>query len=75
MERGREGGQSKGQKTGEAEIQEGVGLSGADTELERRSSLGREKAEVALKKDSIDWNLSDLFLFSASPYQLKKAAH
>ena len=36
--------------------------------------MGREKAEVVLREDSIDWNLSVLFLFSASPYQLKKAA-
>lgn len=39
----------------------------------QKKCLGREKAEVGLREDSIDWNLFELCLFSASAYQLKKA--
>lgn len=35
--------------------------------------MGREKAEVVLRENSIDCYLFEWFLFSSSPYQLKKA--
>ena len=46
----------------------------SQSQLERRSS-GREKAEIILREKSINWNCSELLIFSVSHYQLKKAVH
>lgn len=47
----------------------------SQSQLERRRSSGREKAEIILREKSINWNCSELLIFSVSHYQLKKAVH